>query len=134
MLLNIILIILLIAVLSWREVQILIDRLDWDAEDYRGLFWYTEWASKWKDFDSFHISNGLATVLILLIGASKSYVSLTGLIIPSLADVQPIGIALDIIIYWLIWMHVRNIFMHIIFKRKPEWRYLLPQIIYKLWR
>jgi len=117
MYLNIILIILLIAVLAWREVQILIDRGSWKREDYHNLFWYTDWKSKWKNWDSFHVSNGIATILILLIWASKSYVSLTELIVPSLADVQPIGIALDIVIYWLIWMQIRNVFMHRIFKR-----------------
>ena len=108
---------LLIAVLAWREVQILIDRDSWKAENYRKLFWYTHWKSKWKNWDSFHVSNGLATILILLIGASKSSASLTGLIIPSLVDVQPVGIALDIIIYWLIWMQLRNLFMHKIYKK-----------------
>ncbi len=111
-------IILLIAILAWREVQILIDRGSWKAEDYRKLFWYTDWKSKWKNWDSFHVSNGLATILILLIGASKSYASFMEFIIPLLADVQPVGIALDIIIYWLIWMQIRNLFIHVVYKRR----------------
>ena len=67
MYLNIILIILLIAVLSWREVQILIDRGSWKAEDYHKLFWYTEHNSMWKDWDSFHFASGLAVLIICII-------------------------------------------------------------------
>lgn len=110
-------IILLIAVLAWREVQILIDRGSWTGTS-RIPLWYTDWKDKWKNWDSFHVSNGIATILILLIGASKSYASLTEFIIPSLADVQPVGIALDIIIYWLIWMQIRNIFMKVNYRKK----------------
>ena len=106
--------ILLIAVLSWREVQILIDRGSWKAKDHKKLFWYIEQKGFKRLWDSFHVSNGILTFLILIIWASNSYASLIEFIIPSLADVQPMGFALDIIIYWLIWMQIRNLFMKIL--------------------
>ena len=126
MYLNIILLILLAMVLGWREIQILIMRGSYYKENLRfNPYWYKDQNSKEKyfglfpkkNFDSFHVANGLAVVLILLIGASKSYVSLTGLIGLSLADVQPIGIALDIIIYWVIFMQIRNLAMWLIYKK-----------------
>ena len=118
---------ILIGILSWREVQILIDRGSWKADDYHNLFWYISWKSKWKDFDSFHVANGLATLIICYIIA----VNYQLIVLNYLGDYQFIALA---IIYWLIWMYIRNIFMHIIFKKKPLWKYLFPQIIYKLWK
>jgi len=101
-----ILIILLIAVQAWREIQILIDRKSYKAEDYRKLFWYTDWRSKWKNWDSFHVSNGIATLIICYFISLHldSIGMLTGLshwVIPFL----------NTIAYWLIWMQIRNLFM-----------------------
>jgi len=121
--------ILLIAVLSWREVQILIDRGSWNDWDYHNLFWYTRWQYKWKDWDSFHVSNGLATLIII------------EMVIDNLLQIpiaQYVGefvqVQLHVLIYWVLWMWIRNIWMHVVFKREPEWKYLLPQIIYNLFR
>jgi len=119
--------ILLIAVLSYREVLHLIQRGSWNDWDYHNIYWYTEHNSKWKDFDSYHASNGLATLIIIEMVISYlpiiSYIGNRGFI----------GIQLHVIAYWLIWMWIRNIWMHIVFKREPKWKYLLPQIIYNLW-
>ncbi len=106
--------ILLIAILAWREVQILIDRGSWKKEDYRNIFWHTDWKSKWKNWDSFHVSNGLATLIVLI------------LLVPILPSVsgQVLGhlgvfnVLIDIPIYWLIWVQIRNLFMHVVFKRR----------------
>jgi len=94
-----ILIILLIAVLSWREVQILIDRGSWKAEDYKKLFWYTDWRSKWKNWDSFHVSNGIATLIIIY------------LIKDMLPQIWVLPTWTTVPAYWLIWMQIRNLFM-----------------------
>ena len=113
MIFNLILILLLIAVLSWREVQILIDRGSWNDWDYYKLFWYKDQNSKEKylglflkkNWDSFHVSNGVATFIILIL----------------IRDYLPhpyISVWFYIPAYWLlVWMQIRNLFMHKIFKR-----------------
>ena len=94
--------ILLIAVLSWREVQILIDRGSWKAEDHKKLFWYISWESKWKNFDSFHVSNGFITLLIIWLIRDGLW--------------QPIELyePIYVVVYWLIWMQIRNLFIKIL--------------------
>ena len=120
--------ILLIAVLAYREVLHLIQRGSWNDWDYWNVFWYTEHNSKWKDFDSYHISSGLAVLIICIIITTPDVVFQIYIIN------QFWTIIANIVLYWLAIHWLRNIFMHIIFKRKPEWKYLLPQIIYNLFR
>ena len=104
--------------MSYREVLILIDRGSWKKENLRfNPYWYIPQDKWYKNFDSFHCAVGLIVLLILLIGASNPYVSLTGLIGLSLADMQPIGFALDIIIYWVIFMQIRNLVMKLIYRK-----------------
>ena len=122
--------ILLIAVLSYREVLHLIQRGSWNDWDYWNVFWYTEHNSMWKDWDSFHFANGLATLIIIevVIGylpCIRFFAQYVG---------EFVQVQLNVVLYWLLWMHVRNIFLHIILKREPKWKYLLPQIIYNLFR
>ena len=106
----ILLLILLIPLFAWREVQILIDRGSWVAEDYKKLFWYIDWKSKWKNFDSFHVSNGLITLVIIemLINNLPTYNFSTELWL--ICQAWVIG-------YWLVWMQVRDLFMHTVYKR-----------------
>jgi len=42
---------LLIAVLSCREVQRLIEEGMWREEDYWIPIWHTDWQSKWKNWN-----------------------------------------------------------------------------------
>ena len=121
--------ILLIAVLSYREVLHLIQRGSWNDWDYWNVFWYTEHNSMWKDWDSFHFASGLAVLIICVIVLNPE--PIYQIQIDAVSDA--INDAVNIIVYWLAIHWLRNIFMHIIFKRKPEWKYLLPQIIYNLW-
>ena len=121
--------ILLIAVLSYREVLHLIQRGSWNDWDYWNIFWYTDNHSWRKNFDSYHFSNGLATLIIF------------EMIIEYLLQIpiaQYVGefvqVQLNVLIYWVLWMWFRNIWLHIVFKREPEWKYLVPQFIYNLWR
>ena len=105
--------ILLILMLSWREVQILIDRGSW-AGTSRIPLWYINQNSKekilWvfpkKNFDSFHVSNGLATLII--IEMIIDYLPQIGLrhLVGHFVQVQ-----LHVIAYWLIWMQIRNLFI-----------------------
>ena len=123
---SIILIVLLIAVVSWREVQILIDRGSWKAEDYHKLFWYIHWESKWKNFDSFHVASGLfVLILVYILYTSPNIPELLNPILALFSDIR-LFFAFDIIIYWFLFHWLRNIFMHIVFKVKPEWKYLSP--------
>lgn len=116
--------ILLSGLSAWEEVQQLVQRGSWKREDYRYPEWNTKHDSIWKNFDSHHLCFGLFVLVIFFIMASKSYVSLTDLTGLSLADMQPVRIAIDIIFNWLVFFRIRNIFMHIVFKRKPLWAYL----------
>jgi len=43
---------LLIAVLSCKEVQKLIEEGKWKREDYWIPIWHTDWQSKWKNWNS----------------------------------------------------------------------------------
>lgn len=99
---------IILAILSaYREVQILIERGSWRKEDYRNIFWYTDWKSWLKNFDSFHVSNGL---FVLVMFFAMSIDTITWYLVP---------------LYWLGFFYVRNIGLHIIFKKKPIYSYLL---------
>jgi len=98
--------------LSWREVQILIDRGSWKKEDFWIPLWYIKWTSFWKGFDSFHAIHGLAILGLMefLVQYLPSYY------FTFLADW--INYQLYVVAYWLIYMQIRNLFMHIIFKKR----------------
>ena len=117
---QIILLVLLGMLSAYREVQILIDRGSWRKEDYRNIFWYTDWKSWLKNFDSFHVINGLF-VLVMMYALNSPLDSIFGLT-GSFAWMNPF---LNVIIYWLGFFKVRNIGLHIIFKKKPIYSYLL---------
>jgi len=106
--------VLLIAVLAWREVQILIDRGSWLKENLRfNPYWYIDQNSKKKilglfpekNFDSYHVSGGLVTLIIIYLIRDDLW--------------KPIELSelLYVVAYWLIWMQIRNLFMKVIYKR-----------------
>ena len=97
---------------AWEEVQQLIQRGSWKREDYRVPIWTTDWKGIWADFDSHHIAfGGFVLIMFLLMYYLKIKVIW---LMPA---------------YWLLFFYIRNIWMHIIFKKKPLWKYLIP-----LWR
>ena len=98
---------LLIAVLSWREVQILIDRGSWKASEHLNVFWYTEWDGFWKLFDSFHLSNGVVVLIICYI-VSRYIVSFK---LKFLGRYQTAALT---VVGWVVFMQIRNLFMMII--------------------
>jgi len=100
-------IILLIALFSYREVQIIIDRGDWKAAEHLNIFWYTDWKGFWKLWDSFHVSNGLITLIITYIIA-KYVVRFK---IKFLGKYQTVVL---MVVFWFIWMQIRNLFMWLI--------------------
>ncbi len=115
-------VILLIAVLSWREVQILIDRGSWKKENLRfNPYWYIDQNSKekvlWvipkKNLDSFHVANGVATILIL-----EMIIHYLPLYTFSIQDGLAYGLIIQAYVglYWLVWMQIRNLFMEVIYR------------------
>lgn len=105
------LLIILALLQAYREVEILIDRGSWRKEDYRNIFWKTDWKSWLKNLDSFHVSNGLFVLVMLY---AMSIETITWYLAP---------------VYWFGFMQVRNIGLHIIFKKHPDWDKIL-----KFWR
>jgi len=106
------LIILLILVLSWREVQILIDRGSWKKENLRfNPYWYIYWKKWYKNFDSFHVANGIATLIMIYMFTTS--MSLTYEILAN----RVLNLTMHVTVYWLIWMQIRNLFMKGIYKR-----------------
>ncbi len=105
---NILLIIFLIAVVSWREVQILIDRGSWKASEHLNVFWYTQWDSWWLGkLDSFHVSNGIVVLIICYI--ISKYV--TKFKLKFLGKYQVIILT---IAYWFAFMQLRNLFIELL--------------------
>ena len=102
-----IILILLIFVMSYREVQILIDRGSWKAIDHFNIFWYTEWDEYWKLWDSFHVSNGIVIMIICLL--FLQYV--VKFKIEVLGKYQTVALLLPL---WFAVMQLRNLFMEIL--------------------
>ena len=103
------LLIILLGILSaWEEVQQLVQRGSWKREDYRYPEWKTPYNSIWKNFDSHHTAFGAFVVVMSL---SFYFIKLDSIWYTPLV--------------WLGFFYVRNIAMHIIFKKKPIYSYLL---------
>jgi len=93
---------------GWEEIQQLIQRGSWKREDYRYPEWQIDYRSRWKNFDSHHVAFGLFVLVMFL---TMCVGSLTWYLTP---------------LYWIGFFYVRNIALHIIFKKKPLWKYLIP--------
>jgi len=98
----------LIAV-SYREVQILIDRGSWTAAETWIPLWYIHWQSFWKDFDSFHLIHGLA-ILFLFQFAVQHLPKVRIKFLAEWFDYQ-----IWVILYWIAFFQLRNLFIHHIF-------------------
>lgn len=93
---------------GWEEVQQLVQRGNWLRKDYRYPEWFTD-AKTWKkNLDSHHVAYG-AFILAMCFAISLTYFAWY---------FAPL--------YWVGVFYVRNITLHIIFKKKPLWKYLLP--------
>lgn len=103
--------ILLSGLAAWEEIQQLIQRYSWKREDYRIPIWITDWKTWKKNLDSHHFSYGL---FVLVMFISIHFIRLELWQAP---------------IYWLSFFYLRNIWMHIIFKKKPIYKYL-----YTFWK
>jgi hypothetical protein len=111
---NYIIIFLIIAIVSWREWQILVDRGSWKKEGTWLPFWYIHWESFWSKFDSFHFLNGLSTLLWMELLVIND-------ILPMFFTVESFwNIVLQqvhVALYWYVWMQIRNLFLHKIYKK-----------------
>ena len=95
---------------AWEEIQQLVQRKSWRQEDYSNyLFWNTDPLTWKKNLDSHHIAFGAFIVIVCL---CLFFINLTQW------WMMPI--------VWVVFFWLRNIFMHIIFKKKPLWKYLIP--------
>jgi len=98
-------IVALILLVSYREVGILCDRGSWVWVRFQNVFWKTDQNNLWvKNLDWFHVSNGLATLIICWMFA-KTY---------TVIDLGEYSRYLNTVIFWGLWMYVRNIFIHIV--------------------
>ena len=97
---------------TWEEIQQMIQRGSWKKKDYKIPMWDTTWDGKWKLFDSHHLAFGL---FVLTMFTFVYYV-----------DIETLWL---IAVYWIIFFYLRNLWMHIVFKKKPLWKYL-----YTFWR
>lgn len=103
--------ILLSGLAAWEEVQQLIQRQSWAKENYRIPYWQTNWKTWKKNFDSHHVSYGL---FVLVMFTSMWFIELELWQVP---------------VYWFVFFYLRNIWMHIVFKKEPEYKYL-----YTFWK
>ena len=93
--------------MSYREVQILVDRGSWKAEDHLKIFWYIEQKGFKRLWDSFHVSNGIITMIICYLIAE--YVVEFQILF--LSDYQT---AVLTVAFWIVWMQIRDLFMKVL--------------------
>lgn len=105
---------------GYREVQILCERGSWNYMNFRPWFWFTNQADKKvSNWDSFHISNGIFTlVLAYILSAQSEFV----IFICN----QFWTVIVHIIFYWIIYMYSRDFMMHIILPFNPRWWKIIP--------
>ena len=121
------LLIILALLSAWEEVQQLVQRGSWKREDYRYPEWKTPHHAFWKNFDSHHLCFGLFVLVMMIAfvgGFTPCLISTPLFQFVGISLTRMITLPIDIIIYWYLYFKVRNIGMHIIFKRKPLWEYL----------
>lgn len=120
------LIILLGLLSSWEEINELYRDGSWRRDMFFSfLFWDTNPNTKWKNFDSKHVSFGafiLCTMTVLIQGDLHKYTLLLSQYLGGFAEY-----ALILILWWF-FFYVRNIGMHILLRRKNfrQWKYALP--------
>jgi hypothetical protein len=129
---EIILIIVLALLSSWEELQQLVQRGSWRKDMfYPFLFWETKWNSKWKLFDSHHIAFGLFILVMCIILRIDSYSpcdSITWLTRGNFNLPPFLKISIDVILTWWFFFYIRNLGLHIIFRRSyyRQWKYISP--------
>ena len=113
---------LLVVLASWEEVQQLIQRKSWNKEDFWIPIWETDWRGKFKLFDSHHLAYGLFMLNLIYLLYTKPDIQIIAL--NFLGDFKDITL---IFIYWWIFFYLRNLCIHIIFRKKNrQWKYLSP--------
>jgi hypothetical protein len=127
--------IILAFISAYRETEILIERGSWSPEVTWILFWENLFGI--KNTDSFHFMWGLwwflITALIVMEGLwfylyGKLFIQLHLFIIGREWYWVALSAILNIIIYWQLYMWMRNVAMHIVFMKKDHrrWEYISP--------
>ena len=115
---------------SWEEIIELHRDGSWDIDMfYSFLFWQTPYKSIWKNFDSKHFSFGLfVLVLCILLSETAFSANFDFLLHNILSFLGVIEAYIKIILLWWAFMYVRNLGLHIIFRKNAfkQWKYLLP--------
>ena len=120
---NLSLFILLALLASWEEINQLIREGSWEPikKDFWIPIWQTAWDGKWKLFDSHHLSYGLFVLVMFIFLQYHDNKAITLNILGNFKDVALI------LIHWWLFFYIRNLGMHIIFrKRNRQWKYLSP--------
>ena len=135
---NLIVIVLFLTLTDWiagyREVVALVRDDSWLRKWFRIKFWYAKW-----NLDSYHFMGGLRKLLdisaVLLQGFWLIWFGTLLVQIFFFIDLFAsniwIGMAIAVAhipLYWWFWYYQRNVFMHIIARKKEyrQWKYLNP--------
>ena len=113
---------ILALIAGWREVEILIQRGSYDPKAFWNVYW--NWKPQFFNvkvkIDSFHFANGL---FVLVLCMFLQYYDGEVIALNILSNFKDVA---SIIIYWLYFMYIRNIMMHIILPKKPRWFFAIP--------
>ncbi len=105
---------------GYREVQILVSRGSWRWIRFKKwLYKFTDQNSNDKNEDSFHISNGIAVVIVSLAFSFIIYLVL---------NLAWWWILINTVLFWVFIFYIRNVTMHVLI---PKWQKDNPQL--KLW-
>ena len=126
-------------VAGYREVESLIRDKSWLKQWFRIKFWQAKW-----NLDSYHFMGGLRLLMNTIAIVGQGFWLLwTGTLIVQfifLVDLLTsnfwVGIAIAVAhipLYWWFWYYQRNLFMHIVSRKKEhrQWKYLNPVKIKK---
>ena len=120
---EIILIVVLALLSSWEEINELYRDGSWKRDMfYPLLFWETNPNSKWKNFDSKHVSFGAFVLVMCIILRFWEFP------FNIFECSQTLNTIAQVIALWVFFFYIRNLGMHIILRRKSfrQWKYLLP--------
>lgn len=100
---------------AWEEIQQLIQRGSWNKEIFWVPIWETAWDGKLKLFDSHHFAFGLFIFVVFVLNYFHQINEWW--LVPA---------------YWFTFFYIRNLGMHIIFRKNNiELKYIIP---IKFWR
>lgn len=115
---------------AWEEINELYRDGSWRRDMfYSFLFWDTNPNSKWKNFDSKHVSFGaFALVLCITILNCAEYCAFSAGLFSFISFSWVLNTIAQIVALWWFFFYIRNHFMHIWFRKNAfkQWKYLSP--------